>query len=634
MNTSCNSSSSWSCRSGHAIYSTYLEHSRIDMQAEDANVYVAKALRLVIEQVLAQLSTTLVVTIATRDLNTAQWFEYMTNSLMDSWRTVAVQLLRFRPDLVASPVAGRKRVNLLMVDSYGGLLDTNITANNADFDDPDYYFIFLQTRDHLIATELQLILDHCLAHFWLHCNVMIQTAQVDVLVYTFYPYTADSCQKAHPVLVNTFNGRHWVRTAKMFPDKLSQMHGCPLTVLTWHQPPFVEFAWDSKANVQRATGFEIQLVEHLASRMNFSLELANISLLRPDAYRLADGVSEGPIERLQQRSVNLSLGYFRRTARRSRLLTTPMSYYSANLVAVLQLERYRLGALALLVFPFELPVWLLLLLALLIHLVIHLPLRRRIQGGGGGLQVVALLLGATLARLPRSWRHRLIAAHWLWASIPLRISYQSLLFHLIRLQLYSTPSFSLEHLLEEGFQGISTANTQRLLLEMPQVSRSPDRFHSLDTPSDWDVLSALQRNRNRKLFAVVNQDITQSFLHSFGQTNAYHVVKQPVNVEYTGMYMPKHSFLYEKMDEVLRRLDAGGFILAWRRASFAAVHRREQVPPTSRRFINHAKLSGIYMVMAGMYLLAVLVFAGELFLRRRNRNVPIFCNVIYLRFHT
>lgn len=94
------------------------------MQAEDANVYVARALRLVIENVLAQLSATLAVTISARHLGTAQWFEYMMNNLVgsDSWRMTAVQLLRFRPDSGHISVPGRKRVNLLLVDSYGGLL--------------------------------------------------------------------------------------------------------------------------------------------------------------------------------------------------------------------------------------------------------------------------------------------------------------------------------------------------------------------------------------------------------------------------------------------------------------------------------------------------------------------------------
>jgi len=124
MNTTSdsNAGSSLSSGSGYSIYKSYLENSRIDMQGEDANLYVARALRLVIENVLAQLSTTLVVTISTRHLGTAHWFEYMMNILMDSWRMVAVQLLRIRPDLVVNPVPGRKRVSLLMVDSYQGLL--------------------------------------------------------------------------------------------------------------------------------------------------------------------------------------------------------------------------------------------------------------------------------------------------------------------------------------------------------------------------------------------------------------------------------------------------------------------------------------------------------------------------------
>lgn len=100
------------------------------------------------------------------------------------------------------------------------------------------------------------------------------------------------------MLVNRFDGRRWLTNSSMFPDKLSQMHGCPLTVLTWHQPPFVELVWDAAAGRIRAGGFEIQLVRHLARRMNFSLELANLSLLRPEAYRLADGANDGPIERV------------------------------------------------------------------------------------------------------------------------------------------------------------------------------------------------------------------------------------------------------------------------------------------------------------------------------------------------
>lgn len=125
---------------------------------------------------------------------------------------------------------------------------------------------------------------------------MIQTAQVEVLVYTFYPYTANKCQRADPVLVNQFDGRQWMQSGSMFPDKLGQMHGCPLTVLTWHQPPFVALHWDPQSEEMKASGFEIQLLEYMSQQMNFSVHLSNLSLLRPEKYLLAEGVAEGPLE--------------------------------------------------------------------------------------------------------------------------------------------------------------------------------------------------------------------------------------------------------------------------------------------------------------------------------------------------
>ncbi|XP_033240128.1 uncharacterized protein [Drosophila pseudoobscura] len=112
------------------IYSSYVERSRIDLQVEEANLYVARALRYVIENVLAQLSATLVVTISTRHEGTARWFEYVMNTLVYSWRVAAVQLLRFSTDFERVRVPGRKRFNLMLVDSYEGLVNSNITEDN------------------------------------------------------------------------------------------------------------------------------------------------------------------------------------------------------------------------------------------------------------------------------------------------------------------------------------------------------------------------------------------------------------------------------------------------------------------------------------------------------------------------
>lgn len=178
---------------------------------------------------------------------------------------------------------------------------TNLHEDNAGYDDHEYYFIFLQTPDEKMSNELQLILDHCLANYWLHCNVMVQTVRVEVLIYTYYPYaSAQHCQRAQPQLVNRFDGHHMINSP-MFPDKLRQMHRCPLRVLLRHMPPFVELSWNASSEQWQAAGFEMQLVEHLAQHLNFSIVLQQLQLAEPNDSAL------GPLELASNMECLLSL---------------------------------------------------------------------------------------------------------------------------------------------------------------------------------------------------------------------------------------------------------------------------------------------------------------------------------------
>lgn len=182
---------------------------------------------------------------------------------------------------------------------------TYLHEDNAGYDDYEYYFIFLQAPDAVVGRELQLILDHCLANYWLHCNVMVQTVRVEVLIYSYFPYAAQHCQQAKPKLVNQFNGRHMVNSP-MFPNKLRQMHRCPLRLLLWHMPPFVELSWEATSGRWQASGFEMKLVQHLAQHLNFSIVLDRLQLLPVQQYQLAErnGTEMGPLELA---SISLSL---------------------------------------------------------------------------------------------------------------------------------------------------------------------------------------------------------------------------------------------------------------------------------------------------------------------------------------
>ncbi|KAM8720662.1 hypothetical protein ACLKA7_006666 [Drosophila subpalustris] len=597
------------------LYASYVKSKYIGMQHEEANLFVLRALHYVIREVFAQLSSTLVITASSRDKMMFTWFEYVLSNLVSMTSDAAVQVLHING---SSPVRvpGRKYCNLILIDAYESLRDTMIAVDNAGYDNHEYYFIFLQTCDVFIQHELELILKHCLAHYWLNCNVMVQTAKVEVLIYSYYPYREQHCQTAQPELVNRFDGHRMINDP-MFPNKLTQMHQCPLTLALWHMPPYVELSWDNHTSQLLARGFEVLLVNHLAQHLNFTLVLLKLNLLHVDKYQLAlaNGAEEGPIELLMQQRANLSIGYFRKTARRDQLMTSPPAHYYVPLVATVELEYFRFGHWALLTFPFQAIVWRTLLAALLLHWSVYMW---RWRGMGG--QVLELLLGVALARLPRSWMQRIIYVHWLLGSIPLRIVYQSLLFHFMRLQLFETLPSSFEQLLGSNFHAICTSNTHQMLREMQQVERNLESFTDVASAYDEDVLDALHRANGRRMFAITGIDVTKAHLRDTSREVNYYILPQFVNVQQVAIYMPKHSYFHKQFTDLIRRLDASGFIAYWRRSAFAEYGQRygqnqrnqEQLHRDQQRRIHKTQLSAIYSVMGVLYGIAALVFCAEL----------------------
>lgn len=277
-------------------------------------------------------------------------------------------------------------------------------------------------------------------------------------------------------------------------------------------------------------------------------------------------------------------------------------------------------------FPFQSSVWLTLLAALLLHWGVYVWRWRR-----QGFQVLELLLGNAMANVPRSWMQRLIYSHWLWGTIPLRIVYQSLLFHVIRFQLFETLPTSFEQLLASDFHALCTPDTLQMLNEMPQVQRSYGSFKGLPTTYDQDVLDALQHGEGEDegsthQFAIAGADVTAAHLRATNREQSYQTLAQYVNVQQVVIYMPKHTYLRKHFTDLIRQLDAGGFIAIWRRAAFTAYSRsnlgqgqvqsQEQLEREQRRRHHQLQMEATFCFMGIMYCLAGMVFGAELLLHR------------------
>lgn len=106
-------------------------------------------------------------------------------------------------------------------------------------------------------------------------NVMMMVGKY-AYVYTYYPFTARKCHSPQPELLLSFRGiesnPNFVLKKGLFGSKVANMHGCPLSVISWDYPPFIFVKKDPKTGAFRTIhGIEGSVISLLSQQMNFSI---------------------------------------------------------------------------------------------------------------------------------------------------------------------------------------------------------------------------------------------------------------------------------------------------------------------------------------------------------------------------
>lgn len=252
----------------YSLFTKDPEHLVKVPQSEEIDNFVAMALRFLIQNVLLKLSDSVFLTISTTSPATELWFEDVLAKLFASWGYMAITIVRHNSKRQDVVVPGRRFCNMIMVDSFENLQRTNISQHNSQYDTQEYYIIFLQIRDAQMPEERAKILQYCLDNYWLHCNVMIQNAKGEVLIYTYFPFQEDACFSSDPVLINQFDGVRFVNDV-MFPIKVQNLYGCPIRMNLWEIPPFILFP-DNTTEIY--TGLEMIILKTLSKHLNFTID--------------------------------------------------------------------------------------------------------------------------------------------------------------------------------------------------------------------------------------------------------------------------------------------------------------------------------------------------------------------------
>lgn len=126
-------------------------------------------------------------------------------------------------------------------------------------------------RDRRMFSDMKGIFEYCWSNHIINCNIQYQNHLGEVLMYTYFPFTPSKCGDTKPQFINQFINDSWL-SSTFFHGKLNNFYGCPLVVMVRDVAPYLYRSRD-RNGLFTYKGFEMEMIRHLAKRMNFTLDI-------------------------------------------------------------------------------------------------------------------------------------------------------------------------------------------------------------------------------------------------------------------------------------------------------------------------------------------------------------------------
>lgn len=141
-------------------------------------------------------------------------------------------------------------------------------------DNEGYYIILLHGMENPI--EIRNTIAKILNDFWNDNLVNVYILTETLHLYTYWPFEGANCGIVKPVVANVLREKKFVPKLDLFKNKLKNMHGCKVTVITSEYEPFVVIRRNAD-DEQYLDGVDGKTINMLASQLNFSVNVLPIA---------------------------------------------------------------------------------------------------------------------------------------------------------------------------------------------------------------------------------------------------------------------------------------------------------------------------------------------------------------------
>lgn len=277
-----------------------------------------------------------------------------------------------------------------------------------------------------------------------------------VSIQTFMPFQSNSCGNTTSMSVDTMKNDLVI---DLFPDKLKNLHGCPIKLATFFYPPITMRETLDNGSF-RYYGSEMDLVFGLAEALNFSIDMTYIAQTGFTGLLYENGTATGILKETIEGDKDMLMGFYYLTYQRAKFLSFTQSHYSIPLIIMTPLGE-PLTSFEKIFRPFQRMVWLFLIITFGAGVVVIAIINCQndfvkdfIFGDGirhAYLNMINILIGGSQHVLPRRNFARSLLMMFLLFCLVQRSIYQSSLYIFLQSDGRNPAVTTIDEMMEKRF---------------------------------------------------------------------------------------------------------------------------------------------------------------------------------------
>ena len=321
---------------------------------------------------------------------------------------------------------------------------------------------------------------------------------------------------------------------------------------------------------------------------------------------------------------DISLGAFRYSLERSSLLTAAVPYYQTYQTYGIMKATQLYTSLEILMYPFDIITWICVLLSVIIGMIVSFTIiffydksiLVQIAIGYPRMRtpmqdIIRMFLGQPLMDVPHTSLTRSAIIVWHIYGLLLRTAYQSLLFQLLKLNVYHEPPQTLTDLINNDCSLVMTVTTYETVNTVERIRNEVINVIQLENASEMSAYVYLEEDTTKRCLAAVSPTDYLTY-HGVkeGKRGVYYVLPEKIFTQHVTMYFTKHSCFINRFNELLMSLRSMGLINFWALKSLDIAYltgsRESEYKP-----VTIDDLDGILMICGVLNLVSVVVFGLE-----------------------